>query len=443
MKSIKAKITVVNVLITIIAFLAFAAVMINSQISQVTKQLQVQNSRQLSAVYLTTKTLFNKAKTQTKSFATDAATWDLQNPKSFFHAIEYFRIGGGYDEAYVGLPNGDLIVSAITHSATKVKGKPAYDASQRPWYKNALANPGRVVLSQAYVSATSKLPTVTASCTITQDGRVVGVVGVDVPIIALSTELQDLKVGSSYGFIFDRQSRLLAHPDTNLLLKIQPIFEYINKENTKLGDMHPIDYTWKGGEKKQALCKQYESMTVCITSSVTKAQATTYSIIYQILGLVVIFIIIISFIIYFTLSKNLAPLKAIENGLLAFFDFLGGKVKHSTLIEVRTKDEFGAMAKLLNENINALETQFNQDFALIEEAKCVAANVRQGIYDSTINKSTTNANLEDLKTNVNEMIEGTKAHIHKIDEALREFAGFDYSKELVLNGASKGGGWTY
>lgn len=437
MKSIKSKITVVNVLITILAFLTFAGVMINSQVDQVNKQIYKQNSLELNAVYLTSQTLFTKAQNQTAVLAKKAQGWDLNDVPSYARAIEFFRVGGAYDEAYIGLPNGDLVVSAVTKTKTHIKGKPGYDATKRGWYKAAMAEPGRVVFSPAYKSATSQLPTVTVSKTITQNGQIVGVVGIDLPIIMLSDELKTLKEGSSYGFIFDNKSMLIAHPDKNLILQSRPIFSYINKMHTKLGDMKPIDYIWTGGEEKRALCKQLEDMTVCITSSVTKAHEATYSVFYKILALVIIFILIMCFVIYYTVSKNLAPLKPIEQGLLSFFDFLSGKAKKALIINVKSKDEFGAMAKLLNDNIISLETQFNQDFTLIEEAKSVAAQVKQGVYSKSIVATTTNTNLEELKVNVNEMIEGTKTHIHDINEALKEYANFDYKKELVLEGVLK------
>lgn len=56
-------------------------------------------------------------------------------------------------------------------------------------------------------------------------------------------------------------------------------------------------------------------------------------------------------------------------GLLSFFSYLNRSSNQISLLDDTSKDEFGEMAKFVNQNIKQIETTINQDNLLIEDAK--------------------------------------------------------------------------
>lgn len=111
---------------------------------------------------------------------------------------------GGVDKHYVQYPDLGL--------------PPGYDCTQRPWFKAAMANKGKVVISDPYISASAKRPTVTISQTVEENGKVVGVVGIDLDLDSIEQQFQSLKIGKDgYMMLVDKNGNIVAHPDKNLL----------------------------------------------------------------------------------------------------------------------------------------------------------------------------------------------------------------------------------
>ena len=127
------------------------------------------------------------------------------------------------------------------------------------------------------------------------------------------------------------------------------------------------------------------------------------------LSLVAVFAIGIFIFISIMISNSIAgSLKNFKDGLLSFFNFLNRKSNDITILDASSKDEFGDMAKLINENIDIVQDTIEKDNELIDEAKKVMMRVRNGWYSQTIDKSTPNASLEEFKNELNEMIIHTK-----------------------------------
>ena len=131
------------------------------------------------------------------------------------------------------------------------------------------------------------------------------------------------------------------------------------------------------------------------------------------------------------LNKNLTTIK---DGLLGFFSFLNKEEKKAHLIELDSQDEFGQMAKVINENIKKTESLILQDNVLIDDVKRVVDEVKAGYLDKRIEKSTQNESLEELKNNFNGMLEITKQNIcidiNKVVSVLDSFGKLDFRAKI-------------
>ena len=88
-----------------------------------------------------------------------------------------------------------------------------FDPQERPWYIAAVEAGGNVAISPVYVDADSNTPVVAYTrCLFDSDGTLLGVVSIDVPVSFLIQFLTSKITESSYGFIVDDQSIVIAHP---------------------------------------------------------------------------------------------------------------------------------------------------------------------------------------------------------------------------------------
>lgn len=89
-----------------------------------------------------------------------------------------------------------------------------YDPRVRPWYKAALANPGKVVRSDAYYWAADDAVMVNTGRTITNAlGNPGGVVGIDVTLKQLTSIVKQIKLGESgYLMLLEKSGNILVDP---------------------------------------------------------------------------------------------------------------------------------------------------------------------------------------------------------------------------------------
>ena len=85
------------------------------------------------------------------------------------------------------------------------------------------------------------------------------------------------------------------------------------------------------------------------------------------LSLLAVFAIGIFIFISIMISNSIASsLKNFKDGLLSFFSFLNRKSDDVTILDDSSKDEFGDMAKLINENIDIVQDTIEKDNELID-----------------------------------------------------------------------------
>jgi len=99
------------------------------------------------------------------------------------------------------------------------RGPVHYDPRQRPWYEAALKGPG-VATSGVYIFSGTGRPGLTLSRQMTSDdGERLGTVGADLSIEALSTFLDERRIGKSgQVFILDEEGRLIGYPKPEMVV---------------------------------------------------------------------------------------------------------------------------------------------------------------------------------------------------------------------------------
>lgn len=152
----------------------------------------------------------------------------------------------------------------------------------------------------------------------------------------------------------------------------------------------------------------------------------------------VVFIIVIVAILIFVISRFLKPLGFISNALSLFFKYLNFEIKESVKADVATKDEFGVMAELINENIAKIESAKTAENNFIKEANRFVDKIKSGDFMASLDANTPNPALNQLKDTFKGLQIALKENIAKNNvellKLLESFKNQDFTKRIDDNG---------
>lgn len=347
--------------------------------------------------------------------------------------LKYYRNSGNLLAVYIGLDNGENIMSSDLsekkNTNITINGKANnYNATTREWYKEA-RNSNQIYITPAYIDAISNEYCITYSKALYKDGKFIGVLGIDI----LLTSLQD-QIARTPGntFVFDNKDKIFAATNEALLDPSVDHSPVLNAYKAH-GDNNFFSYKLNNEERLGA-CTKVFAYTACITESADIINKPIFKAAYiQVIALIVMISISV-ILLYFIVSKYLSPLAAIQTGLTSFFDFINYKTKNVSTIEVKSNDEFGQISNAINENILATKRGLEQDNQAVKESVQTVSVVEGGNLTARITANPRNPQLIELKNVLNKLLDVLQARvgsdmnaIHKIFE---EYKSLDFRNKL-------------
>ncbi|EQC3998841.1 methyl-accepting chemotaxis protein [Campylobacter coli] len=347
--------------------------------------------------------------------------------------LKYYRNSGNLLAVYIGLDNGENIVSddlsEKKNTNITINGKANnYNATTREWYKEA-RNSNQIYITPAYIDVVSNEYAITYSKALYKDGKFIGVLGFDI----LLTSLQD-QIAKTPGntFVFDHKDRVFAATNKALLDPSVDHSPVLNAYKAH-GDNNFFSYKLNN-EERLGTCTKVFAYTACITESTDVINKPIFKAAYiQVIALIIMISISI-ILLYFIVSKYLSPLAAIQTGLTSFFDFINHKTKNVSTIEIKTNDEFGQISKAINENILATKQGLEQDAKAVKESVETVGVVESGNLTARITANPRNPQLIELKNVLNRLLDVLQTKvgsdmnaIHKIFE---EYKSLDFRNKL-------------
>ncbi|EGG1770279.1 methyl-accepting chemotaxis protein, partial [Campylobacter coli] len=347
--------------------------------------------------------------------------------------LKYYRNSGNLLAVYIGLDNGENIVSddlsEKKNTNITINGKANnYNATTREWYKEA-RNSNQTYITPAYIDVVSNEYAITYSKALYKDGKFIGVLGFDVLLISLQDEIARTPGNT---FVFDHKDRVFAATNKALLDPSVDHSPVLNAYKAH-GDNNFFSYKLNN-EERLGTCTKVFAYTACITESTDVINKPIFKAAYiQVIALIVMISISI-ILLYFIVSKYLSPLAAIQTGLTSFFDFINHKTKNVSTIEIKSNDEFGQISKAINENILATKQGLEQDAKAVKESVETVGVVERGNLTARITANPRNPQLIELKNVLNRLLDVLQTKvgsdmnaIHKIFE---EYKSLDFRNKL-------------
>ncbi|MCT7488732.1 methyl-accepting chemotaxis protein [Aliarcobacter cryaerophilus] len=154
---------------------------------------------------------------------------------------------------------------------------------------------------------------------------------------------------------------------------------------------------------------------------------------------VLILIAIISIIIFLTFSIILSnqlinSLKNFQKGLLSFFGYVNKENKNVEMLDDKYEDEFGNMAKIVNENILKTKMTIDSDNKFLEQINEVVEVVKNGYLNKRLEEKVESQSMEKLRIHINEMLYSLQlricTNVNDISYALEKYAKLDFTHRV-------------
>jgi methyl-accepting chemotaxis protein len=149
----------------------------------------------------------------------------------FFVSVQ--KTHPAYVEVYMGNEQGSFVTSEEDTDMP-----PGYDPRKRPWYIAAKAQPDRPQLSKAYMSTTGEA-VASAARTVKRDGKIIGVMTIDISLKNLTELIKSVKLGKT-GY-------LVLVQDDGVVMADSRYPEHNFKNVTELGDAGYLNTLFKMG----------------------------------------------------------------------------------------------------------------------------------------------------------------------------------------------------
>nr|WP_283247437.1 methyl-accepting chemotaxis protein [Lederbergia citrea] len=345
------------------------------------------------------RSLYQLSNTETViQYAKDGHDKNGNHKKALEQAFKgYIDIYGESSSVFVSMPNKHTNIIPYVDLGN-------FDPTSRSWYQLSMEKTSMVIWTNPYVDEATGEYVITASKAVIDGGSVVGVVGVDINLGALTEKISASKLGfNGYPFILDAEGTAIVHPtDRGENLTKHTFIADMYKDDRKDG---VINYTL-GGEKRLNIYTTIPEVdwklgVVYNEKEIGKVAAEANKSV-MLVALATVFITVIVLVIL--VSRMIKPLFTLKQTM--------EKVAEGDLTvraDVHSKDEIGQLANDFNAMIDSMNSVISVVNGSVE-------NVRLSAESLSAASEETNAASEEMAIAVNEIAQGASQSAEDAEE---------------------------
>lgn len=357
--------------------------------------------------------------------------------EKIYDVLESTAKTNGFDVMFLNYADYDA-----TFKSDRTKDFPdTFDGKSRPWYK--LAEQVRTFAStEIHRSIVTNHVSILYSMPILKNGKLVAVVAGAYNLEKLAKIVLSLgQTESSYVGIYNPEGVILLHEQIDRMLTTNTLSQNIAntiRANPKLLETNALFYTQDGeGETQAIMCTTTSNpeFRVCsITQNSTYTQAINTTLAQQ--GIMSIAAIMCALIlIAFLISRSLRPLGMIQEGLNIVFAYINHESEQApSRIDISSNDEFGAMAKAMNQNIEKTAAGLKQDIVAITQSTNTVQAIENGDLTARIVENPYNPQLLELKNVLNRMLDVLQnkigSNMNTIHDVFESYKMLDFTTEI-------------
>ncbi|WP_153722614.1 methyl-accepting chemotaxis protein [Sporosarcina cascadiensis] len=393
-KSLKTKI--IGSAILLFAFgILLMVYMVNDQVKKINQQ-EVQESSEALADQMTY-TVENFIGQYTKGLQAIGESYSVENftgadgelvteKQLTDKLMDYLEIYPDASTIYYTLPNKTMYPGGYDAS---------YDPTERDWYKHAFENAGNVIWSPPYPDSSTGAYMITGSQAIERNGKIQGVLAMDIELTALTNMLNELDIPQKGApVLVDQNGLAISHP-TRSGENLSDL-EYVKE--MQQNEFGSINYTTENDVKKLVA---YSTMTgfnwkIGVIYEQENLMGMAKHLRTSILIISGISLLIVGIILFVLIGKMLKPVAKLRT---LMDEVASGDLTVQS--DIRSQDEIGQ----LSENFNGMIANMHDIITVVNES---AGNVRMNSENLSAVAEETTASSTEVARAVNEIAEGAQ-----------------------------------
>ena len=347
--------------------------------------------------------------------------------------IVYEEDGSYLDESYQKEPK-------VNFSA--VWDTPQMDMRTRPWYQAAKKANGFVV-SDAYISQVGSLKgkqVATVSMPFYKNGKMAGVIGADIVIGSFQERFKNFSTEvfpSLSVFIMDKQGEIISHKQAELVLDNKKIASEVAVSD--MASKQPIGIASYQNVKGAESVAHYRVMPfgwiMVVSANVADYKAAVNAAAIRDSLINIALLIVGVLVLFFIIKVFINPITSIQKGLEALFAYINHETQEAPKpIHITSNDEFGVMAKAINENVEKTKEGLQKDENTIKQAAQTAQKVENGDLTTRILENPHNPQLVELREVLNKMLDALQrrvgSNMNIIHDVFESYKMLDFTKQI-------------
>lgn len=350
------------------------------------------------------------------------------------------------DALYLGYAHDGLLIKTDVQSGNKpyiLDQSKGFDSRTREWFKDALAT-GKGGFTRPFRDITTNELTISVYAPVIRESKIVAVIGANIFLKDLQKAFMSLKTTpSSSVFLVGVDSRgtyNILHTDEEVLFSEDnqkyEIYDTLYAKTPKEPHtLSPLLHYEFGGLAKVAVCNVNKNQwLLCSSNSQADFEEELHTYLISQIGFSVVAILLTAALLYWIIIYQLRHITPITNGLVKFFDFINHKASDAPLLHIKAHDEFGKMAKAINENIEHTKRMLAQDKQAVESTLQVVRALEAGNMSVRINASPINPQIQELVTMLNKMFQVLErkigADMNVISAVFASYNQLDFTKQI-------------
>uniref|UniRef100_UPI00236755F1 PDC sensor domain-containing protein n=1 Tax=Campylobacter fetus TaxID=196 RepID=UPI00236755F1 len=222
--------------------------------------------------------------------------------------LKAIETSSSFDLIFVGYENDGMMIRSNGNSHLPTN---KYDPRKRSWYEKAVKE-NKTIISDPYVSVTTQKLSITVAAPVYSNNKLIGVVGADTAIDALSKEFIEIgNAEGAYALLIDKNAKVIMSPTSEYIGKtLNSSKEIIQKIQNKDFDQYGrISYTHENGSKKLSKCidSSINDWIICSAIDVEFFKKKTDAIFYKHIILSIIFVIFTLITVLLLAKRLLKP----------------------------------------------------------------------------------------------------------------------------------------
>lgn len=292
---------------------------------------------------------------------------DEDSPQLRVKLEQYTNLHPETVSIYLGTTDGLMIQNPRKELAAD------YDPRQRPWYQEAMANKGQVIITDPYEASSGGMVITVARTT--DDGS--GVIGINLMIGNITQSASKIKIGNEgYAILLGREKNMIYHPT------VEPgtIMEQAYYQKMYEGNKGEFEYKLDSQDKKMSFTtNELTGWKIGGTMYTSEIKDSASPIFNKTLITVVIALIVGTVITFFIILSIVKPLRRLVDSTLAISE---GDLTHE--IEVKGKDEIAELAVSFRDMTNNLKEIITQVDMNTEQVAAAAEELTASSDETTI-----------------------------------------------------------